>query len=123
VAAGFALTPLSPMIKRICTSSFVIASGGFCLLALALCYWLIDVKGFRNGTKFFNIVGMNSLFIYIFTETGGTSWLARLVHPFAAVAFGWTGELPAAIVTSLAAWALLWSMCYWLYRRKILIKI
>jgi predicted acyltransferase len=41
-AAGFALTPLSPMIKRICTYSFVIASGGFCLLTLAFCYWFID---------------------------------------------------------------------------------
>jgi predicted acyltransferase len=123
VTAGFALTPLSPMIKRISTGSFVIAGGGFCLLTLAFCYWFIDVKGVRNWTKFFNIVGMNSLFIYIFTQTGGTSWLAHLVQPFTAVAFGWTGELSAAIVTSIAAWALLWSMCYWLYRRRILIKI
>jgi hypothetical protein len=31
--------------------------------------------------------------------------------------------LPAEIVTSLAAWAVLWSMCFWLYRRKIVVKI
>jgi hypothetical protein len=36
---------------------------------------------------------------------------------------GWTGELPAVIFTSLAAWAVLWSMCFWLYRRKIVVKI
>ncbi len=123
VAAGFALTPLSPMIKRICTSSFVVASGGFCLLMLAFSYWFIDVKGMRNWTKFFNIVGMNSLFIYIFTQTGATAWLAHIVRPFTAVSFGWAGELAAEIATSVAAWALLWSICYWLYRRKILIKI
>jgi predicted acyltransferase len=123
VAVGFALTPVSPMIKRICTSSFVIVSGGFCLLALGLCYWLIDVKGVRKGTVFFNIVGMNSLFIYIFSQTGATSWLAHLVGPFATAFFGWTGKLGAEIVISLASWVLLWSMCYWLYRRKILIKI
>ncbi len=123
VAVGFALIPVSPMIKRICTSSFVIASGGFCLLALAFSYWIIDVKGLRNWATFFNIVGMNSLFIYIFTQTGATEWLSHIVRPFTNVAFGWSGELTAAIVTSLAAWALLWSMCYWLYRRKILIKI
>jgi predicted acyltransferase len=111
------------MIKRICTSSFVIASGGFCLLTLALCYWLIDVKGIRRGTVFFNIVGMNSLFIYIFTQTGATEWLAHMVRPFTQASFGWTGKLGPEIATSLAAWALLWSMCYWLYRRKILIKI
>ncbi len=123
VAVGFALTPVTPMIKRICTSSFVIASGGFCLLALAFSYWFIDVKGVRKWTTFFNIVGMNSLFIYIFTQTGATSWLAHLVLPFAKGFLGWTGEISVEIIISLAAWALLWSICYWLYRRKILIKI
>jgi predicted acyltransferase len=123
VAAGFALTAVSPMIKRICTSSFVVASGGFCLLMLAFSYWLIDVRKFRKWAVFLNIVGMNSLFIYLFTESGGTSWVTRLVQPFTMGFAGWTGELGAEILTSLAAWAVLWSMCYWLYRRKILIRI
>ena len=123
IAAGFALTAVSPMIKRICTSSFVVASGGFCLLALAFSYWLIDVRKFRKWAVFLNIVGMNSLFIYLFTESGGTSWVTRLVQPFTMGLLGWTGALSGAIVTSLAAWAVLWSMCYWLYRRKILIRI
>ncbi len=123
IAVGFALNPIDPVIKRICTGSFVVASGGFCLLALALCYGLIDVKKMHRGVVFFNIVGMNSIFIYIFTQTGGTGWLAHLVKPFADVLFGWTGALGAEIAISLGAWALLWSMCLWLYRRKILIKI
>jgi predicted acyltransferase len=123
VAAGFALTAVSPMIKRICTSSFVIASGGFCLLMLAFSYWLIDVRKFRKWAVFLNIVGMNSLFIYLFTESGGTTWVTRLVQPFTMGFAGWTGELGAEILTSFAAWAVLWSMCYWLYRRKILIRI
>ncbi len=123
VAAGFALTAVSPMIKRVCTSSFVVASGGFCLLMLAFSYWLIDVRKLRSWAVFLNIVGMNSLFIYLFTESGGTSWVTRLVQPFTMGFAGWTGGLAAEILTSLAAWAVLWSMCYWLYRRKILIRI
>jgi predicted acyltransferase len=123
VAAGFALTAVSPMIKRISTSSFVVAGGGFCLLALALSYWLVDVRKFKKWAVFLNIVGMNSLFIYLFTESGGTSWVTRLVQPFTLGLLGWTGAHSGAIVTSLAAWAVLWSMCYWLYRRKIVIKI
>ena len=123
VAAGFALTAVSPMIKRICTSSFVAASGGFCLLALAFSYWIIDVRGLRKWTVFFNIVGLNSLFIYLFTESGGTSWVTRLVRPFVSGFLGWTGEISAAILTSIAAWAVLWLICFWLYKRKILIKI
>lgn len=123
VAAGFALTSVEPMIKRICTSPFILASGGFCLLTLALCYWLVDVKRWNRWAVFFNIVGMNSLFIYLFQESGGTVWIRKLVWPFTMAFQGWIGELPAEILTSLAAWACLWYMCYWLYKRKILIKI
>ncbi len=123
VAAGFALTAVSPMIKRISTGSFVVASGGFCLLALALSYWLIDVKKWNKWAVFLNIVGMNSLFIYLFTESGGTVWIRRLVGPFTMAFAGWIGELPAEILTSAAAWAVLWYLCFWLYKRKILIKI
>ncbi len=123
VAAGFALTAVSPMIKRISTGSFVVASGGFCLLMLAFSYWLIDVKKWSKWAVFLNIVGMNSLFIYLFTESGGTAWIRRLVLPFTMAFAGWIGELPAEILTSAAAWAVLWYMCYWLYKRKIIIKI
>jgi predicted acyltransferase len=123
VATGFALTAVSPMIKRICTSSFVVASGGFCLLTLALSYWLIDVRRWRKWAVFLNIVGMNSLFIYLFTESGGTVWIRRLVWPFTMAFAGWIGDMPAEIFTSLAAWAVLWYMCFWLYKKKIVIKI
>jgi predicted acyltransferase len=37
--------------------------------------------------------------------------------------FGWTGELGAKIITSLAVLGLLWLICYWLYKRRIVIKI
>jgi hypothetical protein len=36
---------------------------------------------------------------------------------------GWIGELPAEILTSAAAWAVLWYLCFWLYKQKIVIKI
>ena len=123
VAGGFALTAVTPMIKRIATSSFVVATGGICLLALALCYWVVDVRKWRRGAVFFNIVGMNSLAIYLFQESGGTVWVRKLVGPFTMAFGGWIGELPAEILTSLAAWAVLWGICYWLYKRKIIIKI
>ncbi|MEW5899903.1 MAG: DUF5009 domain-containing protein [Acidobacteriota bacterium] len=123
VIIGYALNPVTPIIKRICTSSFVIASGGFCLLALCLSYWLIDVRKKGDWSKFFVIVGLNPIFIYLFQETGGARWLDRLVRPFAIGLFGWTGELPPQFLTSAGVWGLMWLMCYWLYRRGILIRI
>ncbi len=123
VAAGFALTAVTPMIKRVATSSFVLAGGGFCLLTLAFSYWLIDVRGWNKWAVFLNVVGMNSLFIYLFTESGGTVWVRSLVFPFTMAFVPWTGDLAAKILTGAAAWAVLWSLCLWLYRKKILIKI
>ena len=123
VIAGYALNPVTPIIKRICTSSFVIVSGGWCLLALALSYWLIDVKKVQHGWKFFTYVGMNSLLIYLFTNTGGSTWLARVVRPFTMGFFAWTGDLPAKIITSVVVWGLLWYICYWLYQRRLFFKI
>jgi len=123
VIAGYALNPVTPIIKRICTSSFVIVSGGWCLLALCFSFWLIDVMKVQKWSKFFAIVGMNSLFIYLFTESGGAGWLNRIAKPFAVGIFGWTGDWGAKVITSLAVWGLLWSMCCWLYKKKIFIRI
>ncbi len=123
VIIGYALNPVTPIIKRICTSSFVIAGGGWCLLALCLSYWLIDVRKRRGWVTFFAVVGMNPLFIYLFTETGGANWLTAIAKPFTVGLFGWTGDWGARFMTSLAAWAMLWGICYGLYKKKILIKI
>src|SRR5690606_17099552 len=78
---GMDLLGITPIIKRIATTSFVLASGGWCLLVLAASYWLIDVKGSKNWVFFFSIVGMNSIFIYLFTQTVGHQW----VNGFAAI--------------------------------------
>jgi predicted acyltransferase len=101
----------------------VIVSGGWCLIGLALSYWLIDVRKIRRGIFFFNVVGMNSLFIYLVTNTGGAEWFRHIVKPFANGIFGWTGNLGAEIAASLTVWGMLWYLCYWLYTKRIFIKI
>ena len=123
VIAGFSLNPIDPIIKRICTASFVIVSGGFCLLALAFSYWLIDMKGFKKWTFFFSIVGMNSVFIYLLTNSHGEEWFHRIAQPFTMAAFAWAGHLTGEITTSLAVWLMLWYVCYWLYKKGIFFRI
>ena len=71
------LLNVTPIIKKIATSSFVFASGGWTILVLAFSYWLIDVKKlFSRGSMIFIIVGMNSIFIYIFFHVGGAGFVA-----------------------------------------------
>src|SRR4030042_3909322 len=91
LALGLALDPLTPVIRRICTSSFVILTGGLAFLSLALGYWLIAVLRLRKRSVFFVIVGMNPVFIYLFPLSGGADWLLRIVAPFTMAFSGWLG--------------------------------
>ncbi len=123
VIVGYALDPITPIIKRISTSSFVIVSGGWSILALAFSYWLIDIKKYRKWVFVFAVVGMNPLFIYLFAHIGGAKLLTKVVKPFSMGLFSWMGELYAEIITASIVWFLLWYICYWLYKKKIFIKI
>jgi len=118
------LLNITPIIKKIATVSFVFASAGWTILALTFCYWLIDVKQlFSKGSKFFIIVGMNSIFIYLFFEVGGAEFLTKIAKPFGHLLFSWGGEMTVAMITSLLVWGSMWYMCYWLYKNKMFIKI
>ncbi len=123
VIVGLALDPFTPIVRRICTSSFVLVSVGLSLLALALAYWLVDVAKVRTGVSFFVCVGMNPIFIYLFAFSGGGDWLRRIVDPFVLGFSKWTGGLTAQMLASLAVWGLMWALCRWLYGRKVFIKI
>lgn len=125
---GYALdlSNITPIIKRISTTSFVLVSGGWVLLILAFIFWLVDVKQNSRYAWIFTMMGMNAIFIYLFFETVGVQWVNGTVGIF-------TGDMLrsliniseeiAAIVTALAALALEWSLCYWFYKRKIFFKI
>jgi predicted acyltransferase len=123
VLIGYGLNPITPIIKRISTSSFVIVSGGWTLLTLAFSYWLIDMRKRQKWSIFFRVVGMNPLFIYLFAHVGGAVFLESIIHPFTFALFGWMGELTASILTSAIVLFLLWYICQWLHKRKIYIRI
>ena len=122
---GLHYAGVTPIIKRICTSSFVIVSGGWCLLTLAFFYWLVDVAGFKRGIIFFLIVGMNPIFIYMFANTVGGGWFNGFVAIFSGGFFSWIGFAEPVVIlfNALAVLALEWLLCYWLYKREIFIKI
>ncbi|MDH3650945.1 MAG: DUF5009 domain-containing protein, partial [Saprospiraceae bacterium] len=120
---GYALSPITPIIKRICTSSFVLASGGWTILTLAFSYWLIDMKNQKKWTLFFTIVGMNSLFIYLFSHVGAPGLIRKIIEPFSIYLFGFMAESKVLILTNLLVLFGLWYVCFWLYKQRIFIKI
>ena len=125
VGYGLDLLQITPIIKRIATTSFVFASGGWCLLTLAFLYWLVDVKKVQKWTTFFIIVGMNPIFIYMFAETIGHRWLVDNARVFNDGFLGILGisDPVLAITNSFLVLAIFWYMCYFLYKKKIFIKI
>ena len=122
---GLDWSGITPIVKRISTSSFVLASGGWALLALAFFYWLVEVKGVKGWTTFFMIVGSNSIFIYLFAETIGYQWLGGFVKIFTTGVFGTLGVSAGmiGIINGFLVLALMWYLCYFLYKHRIFIKI
>lgn len=123
IIIGYCMDPFIPIIKRLCTSSFMIVSGGYCLTAMAFSYWLIDVMNFRKFGLFFAIAGMNPIFIYLFSNLGGKQLLVRMVEPFTTRIFSCSGEIAINMITIVIVAAMVWYICYFLYKRKIFIKL
>jgi len=124
VIVGYMMNPVTPIIKRTATSSFVIVTGGWSILTMALLYWIVDIKEMKGRwSLFFSVVSMNSLFIYLFAHLEGAKFIEHILYPFTHVLFGWGGELTAQILTSLLVWAALWGLCYWMYKKRLFIKI
>ncbi|MBO9634473.1 MAG: DUF5009 domain-containing protein [Chitinophagaceae bacterium] len=126
ILAGFALdwTGISPIIKRICTSSFVLASGGLVILMTAVCYRVVDMAKWDRFAWIAVVVGMNSLFLYILFEIMGYSWINNAVAVFTIPFFSLVlPEAWAQFLGSLITLAGYWSLCWWLYRKKIFFKI
>lgn len=125
LAAGglFHFTGICPVVKRIWTPAWVLFSGGWCFLLLSMFYALIDVWGKRGWAFPLVVIGMNSIAIYCLVHLIEgfiiDSLYIHLGHgPFQI--FGQAYEtLLIGITTLLIYWLLLW----WMYRRKLFIRI
>jgi len=108
-----------PVIKLMWTSSYVLISGGISFLAMALFYWIIDVQGYRKWTFGFVVIGMNSIAVYLATE----------IFDFRTVGNVFVGHLLPRLgnwdkfVEATAAFAVVWLILYWMYRKKEFVRI
>jgi predicted acyltransferase len=127
LAIGYTLdwTGVTPIIKRIATSSFTLVSLGWVLWILALCYSWIDIKDHRRRLQFFTVIGMNSLFIYLFFGIVGDHWFNGYIQ---AITNGLTGPLQFSaiwqgITAAICIFGLEWGLCYFLYKKKIFFRL
>ncbi len=135
LVVGELLHPFFPINKNLWTSSYVVFTGGFATVLLALCYWLIDVKGYRRWATPFLVYGTNSIFIFalsgllakasvIFKVTGpdgrGVTWHSYVYDKFFVPL---ASPINASLLFAIF-YILLWLFLTWLlYRKRIFIKI
>jgi predicted acyltransferase len=129
-----------PLNKALWTSSYVLFMGGWALLAFALCYELIDVRGFgRKLTKPLEWMGLNPLFAFVgsvlmikLTYFNNVNGCAGTVANFKPITiydslvksmFGWAGAGHDTVLFALATVALWSFLCYFMYRMRWFIKL
>jgi predicted acyltransferase len=124
-----------PINKKLWTSSYVLLTVGLALLALAACYYLVDVKRFRGPWTVIPIVfGTNCIFAYALSEFAAIASVKATCHldgqlatykdainafTFDHIPYPQWASLGYALFFTTFCWIATWL----LYRRKIFLKL
>jgi predicted acyltransferase len=124
-----------PINKSLWTSSYVLYTGGLALNFLAVCYWFIDVKGYKFWIKPFLVYGMNAItvfflsgimakLLYIIKISGADgSEVSLKSYLFDLLFLSWLDPYNASLLWAVS-YILLWLGLMWiLYAKNIFIKV
>lgn len=130
ILAGLAWDLAFPINKNLWTSSYVLFTAGAALEGLALCYWLIDVRGRRAWAKPALVLGVNPLALYVLSSLGASTLAATAVGDtslkgwlFENLFAPWAPPRAASLAFAIAYLALWLAVGWWLWRRRIFIKV
>ena len=125
LAAGTALGWLGmcPVVKRIWTPSWVLYSGGWCFLLLAGFYLLIDLWGRRRWAFPLVVIGMNSIAAYCMAHLFDGFIGSSLNTHLGAKLFEVFGQAYEPLVHGALVLLVMWLLLYWMYRRKLFLRI
>ena len=134
IVVGWIWGLIFPINKAIWTSSYVLFTGGIAALVLAGLTWLIDIKFWKRAFWGFEVFGTNSIFLFVasgfWTKTilyikrdlngemvSAYNYLYKTIFvPFA-------GDLNGSLLFALTHVLGFWLVLYWMYRKKIQIKL
>lgn len=116
---ALAWNPVFPIIKNIWTSSYVLFAAGWSLLLLALFYWIIDVRGYKRWAFFFTVIGVNPITIYLVDRFFNFGLISNIfIHGFVNYLGAWQ-----PFVSTVGAVTVGWLFLYYLYRRKVFLRV
>jgi heparan-alpha-glucosaminide N-acetyltransferase len=123
VGAAIGWLGLCPVVKRIWTPSWTIFSGGWCFLLTAAFYLVADVMGRSRFFFFLIVIGMNSIAAYCMAHLFDGFILKSFTTHLGADIFKIFGNAYQTLLLGSAVLLTLWLILYWMYRRKIFLKI
>jgi predicted acyltransferase len=121
-----------PINKNLWTSSYVIFTAGMAAQTFAMCYWLIDVKGYQRWAKPFVIFGVNAIAAFFLSSAGartlnlikvGADDVALKTYIFKNFYESWATPINASLAFAIT-YVLFWlGIMTILYRRRIFVKL
>jgi heparan-alpha-glucosaminide N-acetyltransferase len=125
VASGLLLhfTGICPIVKRIWTPSWTLFSGGVCFLLVAAFCWVIEIKGYRKWAFPLVVIGMNSIAAYLIAHLCERFVFSSFRINLGSNTFKILGAGLEPLLLGLAVLSTYWLMLFWMYRRKIFLRI
>jgi predicted acyltransferase len=114
---------ICPNVKRIWTPTWVIFSGGWCFLLMALFYYVIDLKQKQKWGYWLMIIGMNSIAAYVFAHTID-GYISKALHTHLGENYDTILGVPYRTLVHGGLILLFeWLILNWMYKKKIFIRI
>jgi predicted acyltransferase len=127
--AGIALGTLlhvagiNPVVKKVWTPAWTIFSGGWCFLLLAAFCWVIEVKRYRTWAFPLIVIGLNSIAAYMIAHLFEDFFVSSFSTHLGPDAFALFGAGWQPLVEGMAVLLGYWLILYWMYKRKLFLRI
>jgi len=114
---------ICPIVKRIWTSSYTLYSGGWVVLMLAAFYALMEWKMWKRWAFPLLVVGMNSIAVYVMSWTMSDFVADALNRHFGRLISMLAGPIGEPVLQGFLVILTFWLILFWMYRRKIFLRI
>jgi heparan-alpha-glucosaminide N-acetyltransferase len=123
VGWAFQWAGICPIVKRVWTSSYTLYSGGWVVLILAGLYALIELRGWRRWAFPLIVVGMNSIAVYVMSWTMEQFLGNAIERHFGRVIAAISNPPFQIVLHGFAVVLVFWLILFWMYRRKLFLRI
>ena len=114
---------LCPIVKRVWTPSWALFSGGWVVLLLALFVAVVEWRGWKRWVFPLVVAGMNPITLYCMWQLMGGWVRDNLRIHLGQQIFESFGKVYAPIFERSATLLVFWLILWWMYRRRIFLRI